>query len=68
MTSTMTPTDSPEYVTVSVAARMLECHIETVRRWADAGAIHNWRTPGNQRRLLLADVQRLRNQPRENAA
>lgn len=68
MTSTMTPTDSQEYVTVSAAARMLECHVETVRRWADAGAIYSWRTPGNQRRLLLSDVHRLRQPARENAA
>lgn len=41
------------------AARLLHVHPDTIRRWADAGLLPSWRTPTNQRRFRIEDVERM---------
>ena len=50
---------APEYVPAGVAAQLLHCHIDTVRRWERDGKLKAWRTPGNQRRFKRADIDAL---------
>lgn len=45
-----------QYVSIGRAAELLDCHQETLRRWAKAGRLPVYRTPGNQRRFKLADI------------
>jgi excisionase family DNA binding protein len=49
----------PYDLTVSDVADLLQVHPDTVRRWAAAGALASWRTPGGQRRFRRADVDAL---------
>jgi excisionase family DNA binding protein len=44
----------------SEAARYLGVSLCSVRRWADAGALPCWRTPGGHRRFELEQLQQLR--------
>ncbi len=44
------------WLTLSDAAAILGVHEGTVRRWADAGALPSYRTPGGHRRFLSEDV------------
>lgn len=46
-------------VPIGEAARMLGVSIPTIRNWERAGKIAAIRTPGNQRRIPVAEVQRL---------
>lgn len=46
-------------VGVGEAAERLGVHPETLRRWEAAGRITSTRTPGNQRRYLVTDVEEL---------
>jgi excisionase family DNA binding protein len=50
---------APEYISAGQAAKRLHCHIDTIRRWERAGVIRAWRTPGNQRRFKLSDIDAL---------
>lgn len=43
-------------MSIGRAAELLDCHQETLRRWAKAGRLPVYRTPGNQRRFKLADI------------
>ena len=43
-------------VTVAEAPRVLGVSIDTIRRWADEGRIESYRTPGNQRRIILDTI------------
>lgn len=54
------PAPLDTYVPAGTAAKLLHCHIDTVRRWADDGKIATWRTPGGQRRLKLSDIEALK--------
>lgn len=38
------------------AARLLSVDAGTVIRWADAGRLHAFRTPGGHRRILKTDL------------
>ena len=49
-----------DLVSIGVAARILGVSISTVRRWEADGHVTSQRTPGNQRRYLVADLMRLR--------
>lgn len=49
----------PKWLTPAEAMAILGCHEATLRRWADGGAITTVRTPGNQRRYLQDDVERI---------
>lgn len=44
------------WLTLSNVADMLGVHEGTVRRWADAGRLPSYRTPGGHRRFLRDDV------------
>jgi putative resolvase len=43
-------------LSISDVAVMLGVSVATVRRWADAGHLASYRTPGGQRRFNPADV------------
>jgi excisionase family DNA binding protein len=55
MTTTLAPLISPNdrqlVFTSSQAARYLGVSLATIRRWADAGHLSCYRTPGGQRRF-----------------
>jgi excisionase family DNA binding protein len=40
-------------------ARVAGVGENTLRRWADAGALPTYRTPGNQRRFKVSDLRNL---------
>jgi excisionase family DNA binding protein len=46
------------------AAILLGVSRQTIRRWADIGALPYWRTPGNQRRFERAALDRFVDQRR----
>jgi excisionase family DNA binding protein len=48
------------YLSLSEASRMLGVHSTTLRRWADAGMVPVYVTPGGHRRFALADIEALR--------
>jgi excisionase family DNA binding protein len=48
---TVTHNDSQLVFTSSQAARYLGVSLATIRRWADAGHLSCYRTPGGQRRF-----------------
>lgn len=46
--------DEPEVrrpLTITQAAQRCSVHIDTMRRWVDAGKISSFRTPGGHRRI-----------------
>ena len=45
---------------VSEAARQLEIHQNTLRRWADAGIIQAIRMPTGARKFRVEEIERLR--------
>lgn len=47
-------------LSIGEAARLLGVSVDTVRRWESAGLIVSTRTPGNQRRFELAEIERAR--------
>jgi excisionase family DNA binding protein len=51
-------TDSP-YLSLAEASRMLGVHCATLRRWADAGSVPVYTTPGGHRRFARADIETL---------
>ncbi len=54
------PTDV-QWLTLGKARRLLGVDESTLRRWADNGHIHAFRTPGGHRRFAQADIDRLLN-------
>lgn len=52
--------DQPVYMSLSEASRELGVHATTLRRWADAGAVPVYVTPGGHRRFAAADIEALR--------
>lgn len=48
--------DAGGWLSLSEASRLLGVHFTTVRRWADAGTIPCFRTPGGHRRFRAADL------------
>jgi excisionase family DNA binding protein len=51
------PSKPGGWLTLGNASRILGVDESTLRRWADAGQIRAFRTPGGHRRLAEADVQ-----------
>ena len=49
-----------EDLTISEAAELLSVTVPTVREWEKRGLIKTWRTPGNQRRIPMSEVRRLK--------
>ena len=47
------------WLTLGQACRVLGVDESTLRRWADAGQVHAFRTPGGHRRFAEADIQEL---------
>jgi excisionase family DNA binding protein len=45
------------YLTLSEASRMLGVHSTTLRRWADAGMVPVYVTPGGHRRFAVTDIE-----------
>ena len=48
-----------DWLTLGAASRLLGVNESTLRRWADAGAVRTFRTPGGHRRFSQADLHRL---------
>ncbi len=48
-----------EWIGLGEASRALGVNESTLRRWADAGLIHSFRTPGGHRRFSSGDLRRL---------
>lgn len=53
----MVDEDSSVYLSLSVASKLLGVHSTTLRRWADAGAIPVYLTPGGHRRFARSDIE-----------
>jgi putative resolvase len=47
-------------VGISEAARMLDVHPNTLRRWADQGIVRHVRLPSGYRRFEVAELARFR--------
>lgn len=47
------------YLTLSAASQLLGVHTTTLRRWADAGSIPVYVTPGGHRRFARSDIEAL---------
>ena len=50
---------SSSWLTLGQACRVLNVDESTLRRWADAGQIRTFRTPGRHRRFAEADIREL---------
>ena len=55
-----TAASNGDALSLGSAARLLGVSAVTLRRWADAGRIECFRTPGGQRRFLRRDLERIR--------
>ena len=51
--------DAVHWLTLGKACKLLGVDESTLRRWADSGHIHAFRTPGGHRRFEQADIDRL---------
>ena len=49
------------WLTLGAASELLGVSESTIRRWADAGDIRSFRTPGGHRRILEVDLQQFVN-------
>ena len=47
------------YLTRVEAARFLRCHPGTLDRWAKAGHLNVYRTPGGHKRYRLEELERM---------
>lgn len=48
-----------EWLGLGEASRLLGVNESTLRRWADAGLVQTFRTPGGHRRFAAADLRRI---------
>lgn len=48
--------DNPYTLSPTAAAERLGVHVDTIKRWARAGKIPAWRTPGGWWRFSPADL------------
>ncbi|GMQ81051.1 MAG: helix-turn-helix domain-containing protein [Rhodothermia bacterium] len=55
----MRDTLDEQYLSLGEAAKKLDVHPSTVRRWANSGALSSIRTPGGHRRFALKDIYRM---------
>lgn len=51
--------DDDRYLSLSAASKLLGVHSTTLRRWADAGAVPLYVTPGGHRRFARSDIEAL---------
>ncbi|GAC1382241.1 MAG: hypothetical protein NVSMB48_12090 [Marmoricola sp.] len=49
-----------QYLSIGETARAFGVTVETIRRWDAQGAITSIRTPGNQRRYALTEIERVK--------
>lgn len=56
----MCPMTTDTRLSIGEAARLLGVSVDTLRRWEADGLIAATRTPGNQRRYDLAEIERVR--------
>lgn len=49
----------PEWLGLGEASRILGVNESTLRRWADAGLVQTFRTPGGHRRFAAPDLRRI---------
>jgi excisionase family DNA binding protein len=60
MSAVQLPVGAPsDWVSLGPAGRLLGVDPDTLRRWADAGRIRAYATPGGHRRFSRADLERL---------
>ncbi len=60
MSAVQLPVGAPsDWVSLGPASRLLGVDPDTLRRWADAGRIRAYATPGGHRRFSQADLERL---------
>jgi len=53
-----------QHVTPKEAAKILGVHVSSLRRWENEGKLKAIRTPGNQRRFVLEEVEKVAGMPR----
>jgi len=53
------PFDNARWLTLGQACRILNVDESTLRRWADAGQVRTFRTPGGHRRFAEGDVREI---------
>ena len=51
------PVDQSQWLSLGEASEVLGVHFSTLRRWADAGTVPCFRTPGGHRRFRKADLE-----------
>jgi excisionase family DNA binding protein len=51
--------EDDSHLSLSAASKLLGVHSTTLRRWADAGAVPVYITPGGHRRFVRSDVEAL---------
>lgn len=51
--------EAPNTLSIGQAAERLGISVDTLRRWADAGHVRTWRTPGGARRFEPAALDEL---------
>lgn len=51
--------DDTSYLSLSAASKLLGVHSTTLRRWADAGSVPVYVTPGGHRRFARSDIEAL---------
>lgn len=55
----MNPQQKNSHLSLSAASTLLGVHTTTLRRWADAGLVPVYITPGGHRRFLRSDIEAL---------
>jgi excisionase family DNA binding protein len=55
----MHPAGHDEWLAIGPASRLLGVDVDTLRRWADAGRVRSFSTPGGHRRFDRRDILRL---------
>jgi excisionase family DNA binding protein len=53
------PSPKQTWVTLGAASKLLGVSESTIRRWADAGEVHSFRTRGGHRRILEEDLHNI---------
>lgn len=53
----MNTIDESQYLSLSAASKLLGVHSTTLRRWADAGSVPVYVTPGGHRRFARSDIE-----------
>jgi len=57
--ATGAPPENARWLTLGQACRLLNVDESTLRRWADAGQVRTFRTPGGHRRFAEVDVREI---------